>query len=243
MLPLLLHAHYTQYQDDLEFWENLADDCAGPILELGCGTGRLLNQLAQFHPSVFGIDHGFDMLVFCKKTLTTNYRTRIHILQADFRSFHFAEKFGLILIACNTYSTLSEIKRLEVLSRVNYHLATGGKFAFSIPNPVRIQELDEQSETEVEAVFNHPIDNEPVQVLSSWELGGGKWTLFWHYEHLLPDGTVERTSAHTTHFLTHANQYAREIQNAGFRNMIFYGDFDNSQYTESSPYLISVSTK
>ena len=242
MLPLLLHAHFSQYQDDLGFWVNLADEHGDLILELGCGTGRILNHLAQFYHYLFGIDHSHEMLAFLKNNLTVNNRSKIHIYQADFSEFHLAEKFNLILVACNTFSTLPEHKRVAVLSRVKCHLTSGGVFAFSVPNPASISNLREQSQPEIEAVFKHPIDNEPVQVSSSWTRDGSKWTLTWQYDHLLPDGTIKRTNAQTTHYLTPVDQYTREIKNAGFQKSILYGDFDQSPYTEDSSYLISVSS-
>ena len=240
MLPLLLHSHYSQYRDDLDFWENLAGNHSGVVLELGCGTGRILNHLARFHKKLIGIDNNFQMLAFCKSNLIQNNLSGIHIFQADFSAFHLSEKFELVLIACNTFSTLPENKRRATLSRVKYHLATGGIFAFSVPNPSGFTDLEGESDPEVEAVINHPVDNEPVQVSSSWTLEGGKWTLRWHYDHLLPDGTIKRTSTHTVHYIQSPDQYSREIKNAGFRNLILFGDFDQSPYTEDSPYLISV---
>ncbi len=240
MLPLLLHSHYSQYRDDLGFWENLAGDQAGLVLELGCGTGRILNHLARFHRKLIGIDHNYEMLAFCKSNLIQNNQPGIHIFQADFSAFHLSDKFELILIACNTFSTLPENKRQAVLSRVKYHLTACGIFAFSVPNPSGFTDLEGESEPEVETVFIHPIDNEPVQVSSSWTLDGSKWTLRWHYDHLLPDGTIERTSTQTVHYIHSYDQYSREIMNAGFGNLILFGDFDQSPYTEDSPYLISV---
>lgn len=240
MLPLLLHSHFSQYRDDLGFWENLAGDQAGLVLELGCGTGRILNHLARFYRKLIGLDHNYQMLAFCKRNIKSNNLSGIHIFQADFSAFHLSDKFELILIACNTFSTLPENKRQAVLSRVKYHLTTRGIFTFSIPNPFGFTDLEGESEPEVETVFNHPIDNEPVQVSSSWNLDGRKWTLRWHYDHLLPDGTIERTSTQTVHYIASPDQYSREIINAGFGNLILFGDFDQSPYTEDSPYLISV---
>ena len=242
MLPLLQHAHFSQYREDLGFWSYLTDNSPGLVLELGCGTGRILNHLAQFNKKLVGIDRSYKMLEFCKKNLVSNSRAEIHLIQADFRKFHLAQKFSVILIACNTFSTLSENQRQTVLSRVKYHLTNRGLFAFSVPNPNCIFELSPESEPEVEAVFNHPVDGEPVQVSSSWTLDGSKWTLNWHYDHLMPDGTITRTSTCTTHYLSPASQFTREVKNAGFRNCVLFGDFDRSPYTEDSPYLISVSS-
>ena len=40
MDPALYHAHHSRHLEDLPFWDWLAMKYPGPILELGCGTGR-----------------------------------------------------------------------------------------------------------------------------------------------------------------------------------------------------------
>jgi hypothetical protein len=60
----------------------------------------------------------------------------------------------------------------------------------------------------------------------------------WHYDHLLPDGTVERITIETHHTLTGVEGYLEEAEAAGLHAVELFGDYDRSQYTPDSPYLI-----
>ena len=64
MFPTLYHAHHGQYQEDLPFWLKLANQQGGPVLELGCGTGRVLLPLARGGFQTVGLDNDLEMLRF-----------------------------------------------------------------------------------------------------------------------------------------------------------------------------------
>jgi SAM-dependent methyltransferase len=122
MLPLLYHTHHNLHPEDIPFWLELAaESSAGifqsPILELGCGTGRVLVPLAQHGYTVYGLDHDFDMLLFLHQNLPARVASRVHIFQADFAALHLHQRFGLILMPCNTFSTLtSEVRQVTLES-------------------------------------------------------------------------------------------------------------------------------
>ena len=50
------------YRGDLALWEELADECGGPVLDLGCGTGRVSLHLARRGSRVLGIDREPDFV-------------------------------------------------------------------------------------------------------------------------------------------------------------------------------------
>jgi hypothetical protein len=62
----------------------------------------------------------------------------------------------------------------------------------------------------------------------------------WIYDHLFPDGRVERFTAETAHHMLPANDYLDEIRGEGLEEIEVYGDFDKSPYQGDSPYLICV---
>ena len=62
MFPELIHAHHNRHLEDLPFWLDLAGETGDPLLELGCGTGRLLVPLGQAGHRVIGVDHDPAML-------------------------------------------------------------------------------------------------------------------------------------------------------------------------------------
>jgi len=242
-INLLYHVHHSQHSEDLPFWEELAGQHPGPILELGCGTGRVALCLASQGFQVYGLDRDGDMLTALQANLTPQVRPKVGIFQADMTCFHLEQHFGLILLPCNTYSTLLEGERCSTLACVRRHLRRDGVFAASLPNPSILRSLPRSTEPEVEEVFPHPVDGEPVQVSSNWQRSYKHVSMYWHYDHLLPDGRVERQTLHSRHALLPAQAYLDEMHRQGFTLLETYGDFDRSPYSSESPYLIILASQ
>ena len=65
LFPSFYHAHHNAFRSDIPFWLDLARRQGSPILELGCGTGRVLIPLAEAGYTVYGLDIDPEMLEFC----------------------------------------------------------------------------------------------------------------------------------------------------------------------------------
>jgi len=241
LFPMLYHAHHAQETEDLPFWLELAARQGNPLLELGCGTGRVLLPLVKAGYQVYGLDRDPAMLTFLRLSTPTELRSGLQLLQSDMTAFHLGKRFAMILLPCNTFSTLAQPARRAALERVAMHLPPGGLFAASLPNPALLKRLPAASDAELEDIFPHPLDSEPVQVSSAWVRHGDLFTLTWHYDHLLPDGRVERLSTRTQHHLAPVEAYLAELRAAGLEIKGVYGDFEWAPYDAgSSPYLILV---
>jgi hypothetical protein len=112
-----------------------------------------------------------------------------------------------------------------------------------MPNPLMLKHLPRSVEPEVEEVFPHPVDGEPVQVSSGWLRSQDRFTVHWHYDHLFPDGKVERLSAQVTHHLTPIEQHRQEFESAGFSDLVFLGDYDGSEFSPTAPQLILLANR
>jgi SAM-dependent methyltransferase len=241
--PILYHAHHTRHLEDLPFWQNLAVQQGNPLLELGCGTGRVLLPLCEAGFSVFGLDNDPYMLAILHQNRNPELHRSAYFFRADLSNFCLAISFGLIILPCNTLSTLTATVRFSMLERVRQHLRIGGLFAASLPNPALLARLPAHSNSEVEEVFPHPLDGEPVQVSSGWERTATLLNIQWHYDHLQPDGHVRRLSVQSKHNLVSAWSYLDEFRDAGLEVVNTYGDFDHSPYHDDAPYLIITATK
>ncbi len=209
------------------------------MLELGCGTGRVLMPLAKAGHRCIGIDHDMAMLQYLR-TRHEEIKAGPRIIASDITRFNMAVQFSLIILPCNTFSTLRKNERQACLECVRRHLKPGGLFAVSIPNPETLANLPVRSTPELEDEFLHPQTGNPVQVSSSWHRTKHTFHLTWTYDHLFPDGRVERFTAETVHQVLPADGYLDEIRSAGLEVIEVYGDFDRSRYQEDSPYLICV---
>ena len=241
------HFHHRLHTEDAAFWSSLATQQGDPILELGCGTGRVFLSLLEQGYQMYGLDIRADMLAILRAQLHFQFGARspapAFLWQGDMRSFRLARRFPLIILPCNTLSALSDTDRELALGCVYKHLAPGGVFAASIPNPAALAELEPQSEAEIEEVFSHPGDGDPVQVSSGWTRYEAEIEFFFYYDHLHSDGRSERYIMKTRHNLAPPAAYLEALQAAGFGAIQTYGDFDRRPFRRRSPYLLLVARR
>lgn len=240
LLAQIYDAHHQLHMEDLSFWLKLAQQAAGPILELGCGTGRILLPFLEAGLDATGLDRDGNMLAVLKsKTIKQHPR----IIQADMAAFHLQQRFALIILPCNTLSTLEDVTRLSMFDRVSEHLTPGGIFATSLPNPHLLASLPTHAELEYEESFPHPTDGSTVQVSNAWDHDTENFKLYWQYDIASPSGTPEQLTATSTHQLIPATQYISEIEHAGLVIVKTYGDFNHRPFTRRSRNLIIVAQK
>jgi SAM-dependent methyltransferase len=116
-------AHVAGRSDqDLAFYLWLVDRCGGPVLDLGCGTGRLTVPL-----NAVGVDVDGAMLAVARR------RGARRLVRGDMRRFGFGARFGLVTIPYNSLQLLaSDEDRLACLRAAASHLAPGGMLALEV---------------------------------------------------------------------------------------------------------------
>jgi SAM-dependent methyltransferase len=79
---------------DVDYYLQAARACGGPVLELGCGTGRILAALIAAGIDAVGIDRSAPMLAQARRRCGA----RARLLQMDMRSLAFDDAFALALL-------------------------------------------------------------------------------------------------------------------------------------------------
>jgi SAM-dependent methyltransferase len=118
------------YGADLPLWEELAGDSSGPVLDLGCGTGRVGLHLARRGHRVVGLDRDDRLLGALDERAAG-----LPLLTAagDAREFQLAERFGLVLATMQLIQLLADRdERRRCLRSVASHLALDGLVALAI---------------------------------------------------------------------------------------------------------------
>jgi SAM-dependent methyltransferase len=243
MFPSLYHAHHSKHSEDIPMWLTLAKKNPEKILELGCGTGRVLVPLAKAGYQAFGIDHDFQMLSFLENNLDPYLKSKIIIFQGEITSYQLDTQFSLILLPCNTYSELSRLERLTVLSKAHDHLSTDGIFAISLPNPNLFWQLPTNSPPEFEEEIPHPPGENLIRIYSGWKRTKDYFIVHWYYDQYLSDGTMERVTKQVKHHLVSLNTYQDEIKEMNFQTHALYGDYDFTPFTDDSQQLIFLLTR
>jgi SAM-dependent methyltransferase len=112
---------------DLEWFLDVAQANEGPVLDLGCGSGRLLLPLRRAGLSVVGLDGSLSLLMHCRGEATS---ARV---QGEFGRLCFRPcSFGTVIFAGNTAAALPEELRRFLLREIREVLRPGGVFAVSL---------------------------------------------------------------------------------------------------------------
>lgn len=139
-------AHVTYYdlfeigvKGDVEFYVEEAKKAGPPILELGCGNGRILIPIAQAGIRVTGLDCAPAMLSAIRERVTAldeETRGRIEIIEGDMREFSLGREFNLIAVPYRAFQHLltpeDQRKALECMRR---HLTDDGRLILNIFDP------------------------------------------------------------------------------------------------------------
>lgn len=118
------------YETDLALWEELAERCGGPVLELGCGTGRVALHLARRGHHVIGLDRDSELLAALE---SRGARLPVSALEADARSFELETPASLVLAPTHLLQLLDDSgERAESLRCIADALRPGGLLAATI---------------------------------------------------------------------------------------------------------------
>ena len=120
---------------DLAMFQEFAQRYGGPILEIGCGTGRVLVPIAQMGVEIDGIDLSKPMLSVLRKKLTA-HRLESRLEQADMRSFDLGRRYRLVTIPFRAMQHMITAEdKLSALKRAKDHLGPDGRLIFDVAFP------------------------------------------------------------------------------------------------------------
>ncbi len=227
---------------DVQWFRALARRTGGPVLELGCGTGRVAVPVAKDGHAVVGVDRSAAMLARAEER-ARRAGARVRLVEGDMRTFSFGEAFALIAIPFNTFLVLEPSDRWACLSRVREHLAPNGRLALDVfqPDPQVIAGRD--GAVLQEWSRQDPSTGARVTKFSSTRADVDATSFRWWYDEEQADRTVRRYQRSATlHFL-----YRREAElllgAAGFTVESLHGDYAGTPADASSAKLLLVALR
>jgi SAM-dependent methyltransferase len=128
---------YAGRSDDLAMYQDFALAADGPILELGCGSGRVTVPLARAGYTVTGLDISEAMLARARAAVEAEELTdRVTLVAGDLRDFDLAGRFSLAIIPINTFMHCFDTEQqLGCLRCVRRHLRSGGRLVVDLYQP------------------------------------------------------------------------------------------------------------
>jgi SAM-dependent methyltransferase len=132
---------YRRRRADVRFYRTLAAEHGGPVLDLACGTGRLMLPLLRDGHTVVGLDRAPAMLAHAAGKITRlspEQRARALLIRADLRRFAFRTRFGFAVAAFHSIQHLvSDRDLVTFLRAARRALEPGGWLAFDVFAPAR----------------------------------------------------------------------------------------------------------
>src|SRR6185503_13179964 len=124
-----------QFGEDMEFWLEEARAARGPVLEIGCGTGRVLLALLEHGIDAEGIDNAPAMLERLRaKAAERGLEARV--TRGDMRDFSIERRFARVIIPFNGFAHCdTTAEQLDCLRCCRQHLAPGGAFVIHMSYP------------------------------------------------------------------------------------------------------------
>jgi SAM-dependent methyltransferase len=236
---------------DFDFFIQYCREADGKILELGCGTGRILIPVAEAGCTITGLDLSEYMLARCREkvsALDSELQKRISITQGNMADFSLENTFHTAIIPFRPFQHLVDYQdQLSCLKNINKHLAIGGRLIFDLFQ-VNLN------------IITKPLTGEEHEDVPEYELPDGRKlrrtgriTAYHRTEqyneveliHYLTDtsGRTERLVQAFPMRYFFKYEVVHMLTLSGFKVAELFGDFDKSPLVDDSPEMIFVAEK
>lgn len=244
--------HYSDefFDADIPMYLKHAQRSGSPVLELGCGTGRLLIPLAQAGFTVVGLDLYAPMLKAASEKiakLDEAARRRISLVQADMSRFSLKQHFNMAYISANTIFHLSRQEQRECLKHIRDALKPGGAILIDCESPSsmttarecvgmlnRCDDYGEENTGKTASIRSWIMDVELARCLMRVR------TEVTEESH---SGDVKKwTYEHTLHWFD-KDELEHLLAESGFTTRYVYGDWDMRLFSENDHRMIFAAGK
>ena len=235
------------FTKDISFYLEYAKECGGEVLELACGTGRILIPMAKQGIKITGLDISEGMLEIAYKKVNADesIKGNVTFIKSDMRTFDLKRKFSVILIAFRSFqSLLTKEDQVACLEAVHKHLSDNGLFILDLFAPRhdllaqvhRTMDMDRFYDVEKDVyVTRHAEDNYDLARQTLHEDRFYEWT----------DKSGKFHCQKWSFDLAYLFRYEAELllQACGFRVKQLFGNFNKSSYDYYSGEQIFVAGK
>ncbi|PJF42185.1 MAG: hypothetical protein CUN55_10355 [Phototrophicales bacterium] len=238
-------AENSEMTDDLHLYSILAEEYGGPILDVGCGTGRVMLHLAQEGYFCVGVDTSSQMLARGEQKIAglPSIASNAHFVLGDIISYQSDTPFNLILLPYHTFMHFkTQDVQIAALQQLKKNLATEGAIVFDLPNAGEAFSTQDDHAIAMERMFIEPQTGHVVmqQSLSTLDRITQQLHITWIYDEILSDGTLKRTLAPLTLRYVFYSELLLLLRIAGLRCVATYGDYEQGPFEDGCERMIVV---
>jgi ubiquinone/menaquinone biosynthesis C-methylase UbiE len=236
---------FDEFDADIELYVGYANLVGGPILELGCGTGRVLRHLATFDYQVTGLDSSESMIEIARSRLGSQVETgTIDLMHGDMRDLKelAGSDFRLVIIAVNSFlHLLTQEDQLEALRQIRNLIDRDGLLVIDVfnPTPDVLSRMADRYLFDAEWTRSN---GNTVQRFSHRQLDVADQTILTRlfYDHLSESGSLQRHSTSYTMRYVHRFEMELLLRHSGFEIEGFYGSYALDPFEHDSDQIIAV---
>ncbi len=215
--------------DDYPFYRFLIESNPGRVLDLGCGTGRILSRLAEEGIEVAGVDSSVEMLDICRTKLSS-LGLDVPLEQGDLRSFNLGSKFDTLLIPGFTFQLLLDSQDMDAcLDRCLSHLEPAGQLVLPTYFPWEMLDSGLASKPlELRRKSKRDLNGERFIAWQGWEIDRVSQLLHLlnRFQHLDSSGRILTEEDRSMTLRWHMPYDMQcKLQERGFGDISVYGDF------------------
>jgi SAM-dependent methyltransferase len=225
----------------LDFYVALARAAQGPVLDIACGTGRILLPCLQAGVDIEGLDFFEPMLKTLRaKAAVLGLSPRLHL--ADMSDFSLQRRFNLIMIPFNAFiHNMTQESQIQCLRICREHLLPGGMLVFDTFFPsLAIVGLPESTRV-LEGEVPHPVTGRRLRMYDTrtFERVAQLQHSICEVEQGAEDGsfTIVHRSKVSSRYI-YKNEMALLLRVAGFTHWEIYGDFERRPLTHENHAMI-----
>ena len=249
--PVCAHHYSDEFFDaDIPMYLKHARQSGSPILELGCGTGRILIPLAKAGFRIVGLDLYSPMLKVAGEKiaqLSETIQRRISLIQADISSFSLKQRFNMAYISANTIFHLSRQEQRRCLECARDVLRPGGTIIIDCESSDSMSTAQECVGMLSRYDDYSKDDSGKTESVRSWitcvDLAERRMKVKTEVMKRSSDAKVKKcTYNHTFHWFDRI-EMERLLYECGFRTTHIYGDWDMRNFSEGDHRMIFVADK
>jgi len=239
-------ADYGAVDDDLPFYRELAQRTGGPVLEVMCGSGRLLLPLARAGLRLAGVDVSSAMLSLARGRLAAaNLSERVQLLEADIRERAPRGPFGLAIVAINSFMHLADTDgQLAALEHIHAELRPGGLLAIDLFNPDPRALAEQHGALVLDKRFTLADDTRVQKFVAQHvDLAAQLSQVTFIYDEIDAEGRVSRSTLPFSMRWLYRYELEHLLARAGFALDGIYGSYELDDYSAESELLLVVARK
>lgn len=233
------------FDADLPLYLELAAAQGGRVLELACGSGRVLVPLARAGYRIVGLDASPHMLALAREKLAAagpDVAARATLVRGDIRSFALDDPFDLAIVAVKSFAYLTaRADQQRALAAIAAHLRPGGLLALDLLHPAPAWLAEPPGSLRQDLVQSAPDTSVTVartEAVVSTDLAAQVRVIRSAYEVVAPGGAATKRFVEWPFRFTYRFEAEHLLERAGFTVEALYGGYAREPFTSDSRVML-----